>query len=87
MRDVEFDEGSNVVTIAIYAGIAVATAAIGFVGGAIFGKRKTRQILNEGISKLAKENKLKIPKEFADIETSLKKRAKSVKVPDNNTQQ
>ena len=84
MRDLEFDEGGNVVTIAIYAGIAVATAAIGFVGGALFGKRKTKQLINEKIVKLAKANELKIPKEFDDIPASLKKRGKSVKIPDNN---
>lgn len=87
MRDLEFEEGTNVVTIAIYAGIAVATAAIGFVGGALFGKRKTKQLINEKIVKLAKANKLKIPKEFADIPASLKKRAENVKVPGNNNQQ
>lgn len=83
MQDLEFEESGNVVTIAIYAGIAVATAAIGFVGGALFSKRKTKQLINEKIIKLAKANELKLPKEFADIEAQLKKRGQHVRTTNN----
>ena len=85
MQDLEFEEGSNVVTIAIYTGIAVVTAAAGFIGGAIFGKRKTKQLINEKIVTLAKANELKLPKEFDDILASLKKRGKNVKIPNDNS--